>query len=128
MLTVALQKEFREGTMCKGFVSTLTGPVLQWHINLPTDISHLCISKPELINVLRQMGQQVKWSEKMKAPDSFRNPNRWSEFHNDQGQKTEDCVALRIEVNELLKKGHLRESSLRFICENTSHLSYLLLI
>nr|VDC61098.1 unnamed protein product [Brassica rapa] len=42
------------------------------------DISHLSISRPELINVLRQMGismgQQVKWPQKMKAPDSFRNP------------------------------------------------------
>ncbi|KAF2548800.1 hypothetical protein F2Q70_00022340 [Brassica cretica] len=45
----------------------------------------------------------------MKAPDSFRNPGLWCDFHRDQGHRTEDCVALRIEVNELLKKGHLRE-------------------
>ncbi|XP_048623808.1 uncharacterized protein LOC125592590 [Brassica napus] len=41
------------------------------------DISHLSASRPELINVLRQMGQQVKWPQKMKAPDSFRNPGFW---------------------------------------------------
>ncbi|KAF3523393.1 hypothetical protein F2Q69_00046068 [Brassica cretica] len=55
------------------------------------------------------MGQQVKWPQKMKAPDSFRNPGLWCDFHRDHVHKTEDCVALRIEVNELLQKGHLRE-------------------
>ncbi|XP_048613348.1 uncharacterized protein LOC125587197 [Brassica napus] len=73
------------------------------------DISHLSISRAELINVLMQMGQQVKWPQKMKPPDSFRNPGPWCDFHRDNGHKTEDCVALKIEVNELLKKGHLRE-------------------
>ncbi|KAF3509252.1 hypothetical protein F2Q69_00006341 [Brassica cretica] len=55
---------------------------------------------------LRQMGLQVKWPQKMRAPDSFWNPNRWSNFHNDHGHKMEDCVTLRNEVNELLKKRH----------------------
>ncbi|KAF3533478.1 hypothetical protein DY000_02039543 [Brassica cretica] len=73
------------------------------------DISHLSISTPELVNVLRQMGQQVKWPQKMKAPDSFWNPGLWCDFHRDHGHKTEDCVALTIEVNELLQKRHLRE-------------------
>ncbi|XP_048605031.1 uncharacterized protein LOC125582396 [Brassica napus] len=36
MLAVALLKESREATMCKGFGSTLTGPALQWYINLPS--------------------------------------------------------------------------------------------
>ena len=35
MLTVAIRKELKEATMCKGFSSTLSGPVLQWYINLP---------------------------------------------------------------------------------------------
>ncbi|KAF2617112.1 hypothetical protein F2Q68_00040145 [Brassica cretica] len=84
------------------------------------DISHLSVSRPELINVVRQMGQQVKWPQKMKAPDSFRNPGFWCDFHRDQGHKTEDCVALKIELNELLRKEHLRE----FLSENAkSHLS-----
>ena len=36
MLAVALPKESREATMCKGFSSTLTGPALQLYINLPS--------------------------------------------------------------------------------------------
>ena len=84
------------------------------------DISHLSVSRPEHINVLRQMGQQVKWPKKMKAPDSFRNPGFWCNFHRDNGHTTEDCVALNIEVNDLLRKGHLRE----FLSEKAkSHLS-----
>ncbi|XP_056843226.1 uncharacterized protein LOC130495750 [Raphanus sativus] len=73
------------------------------------DISHLAITKPELIGVLRQMGPQVKWTPKMKASVANRNPKRWCEFHSDHGHTTEDCIALKIEVAELLKKGHLRE-------------------
>ncbi|KAF3521403.1 hypothetical protein F2Q69_00047188 [Brassica cretica] len=84
------------------------------------DICHLSVSRAELVNVLRQMGQQVKWPQKMKAPDSFRNPGFWCNFHRDHGDKTEDCVALKIKVNELLRKGHLRE----FFSEKAkSHLS-----
>ncbi|XP_056847442.1 uncharacterized protein LOC130498105 [Raphanus sativus] len=36
MLAVAIPRDAREATMCKGFGSTLTGPALQWYINLPT--------------------------------------------------------------------------------------------
>uniref|UniRef100_A0A0D3BVE8 Retrotransposon gag domain-containing protein n=1 Tax=Brassica oleracea var. oleracea TaxID=109376 RepID=A0A0D3BVE8_BRAOL len=95
------------------------------------DISHLSVSRPELINVLRQIGQQVKWPQKIKAPDSFRNHGFWSpvsfqnlgfwcDCHRDHGHKTEDCIALKIELNELVRKGHLRE----FLSEKAkSHLS-----
>ncbi|KAF3558256.1 hypothetical protein F2Q69_00013885 [Brassica cretica] len=36
MLAIALPKETREATMFKVFSSTLTGPALQWYINLPS--------------------------------------------------------------------------------------------
>ncbi|XP_048599764.1 uncharacterized protein LOC111201739 [Brassica napus] len=68
------------------------------------DISHLSVSRPELINVLRQMGQQVKWLQKMKAYDSFRNPGLWCGFHRDHGHKMEDCVALKIATKSHLSK------------------------
>ncbi|KAF2549103.1 hypothetical protein F2Q70_00021592 [Brassica cretica] len=65
-------------------------------------------------------GMAAKWPQKMKAPDSFRNPGLWCDFHRDHGHKMEDCVALEIKVNELLKKVHLRE----FLSEKAnSHLS-----
>ncbi|XP_056843200.1 uncharacterized protein LOC130495729 [Raphanus sativus] len=55
------------------------------------------------------MGPQVKWPHKMKASEANRNTKRWCEFHSDHGHTTEDCIALKIEVAELLKKVHLRE-------------------
>ncbi|KAF3532096.1 hypothetical protein DY000_02039914 [Brassica cretica] len=61
------------------------------------DISHLSVSRPELINGLRQMDQQVKWPQKMKAYDSFRNPGLWCGFHRDHSYKMEDCIARKIE-------------------------------
>ncbi|XP_056843238.1 uncharacterized protein LOC130495759 [Raphanus sativus] len=45
----------------------------------------------------------------MKASEANRNPKKWCEFHSDHGHTMEDCIALKIEVAELLKKGHLRE-------------------
>ncbi|XP_056848891.1 uncharacterized protein LOC130499023 [Raphanus sativus] len=45
----------------------------------------------------------------MKAAEANRNPKRWCEFHSDHGHTTEDCIALKMEVAELLKKGYLRE-------------------
>ncbi|KAF3504015.1 hypothetical protein F2Q69_00042243 [Brassica cretica] len=55
-----------------------------------------------------QKGWQQVASED-ESTDSFRNPGYRCDFHRDHGHKTEDCVALNIKVNELLKKGHLRE-------------------
>ncbi|KAF2578984.1 hypothetical protein F2Q68_00005012 [Brassica cretica] len=36
MHAIALPKGSREATLCKGFGSTMTGPALQWYINLPS--------------------------------------------------------------------------------------------
>ncbi|KAF3596587.1 hypothetical protein DY000_02023423 [Brassica cretica] len=231
MLAVALPKESREATMCKGFGSTLIGPALQWYFNLPTRWSlrdppassgtparlhsplqpgesggpqlqhpycNFCLQERStsrwglykeltmypcktMEDVLSRAWAQVKWEEdvasrakaqpkqdqrsarsdrgdrderssqrgskdsgsrnrgrfqyrpqekeegmsvkwppKMKAPDSFRNPGLWCDFHRDHGHKTEDCISLRIKVNELLQKGHLRE----FLLEKSkAHLS-----
>ena len=45
-------------------------------------------------------------------------PDLWCEFHRDHGHKTEDCITLKIEVNELLQKGYLRE----FLSEKAKNL------
>ncbi|KAF3558803.1 hypothetical protein F2Q69_00013830 [Brassica cretica] len=61
----------------------------------------------------KEEGMSVKWPPKMKAPDLFRNPGLWCDFHRDHGHKTEDCIALRIKVNELSKRGISEKSSQR---------------
>ncbi|XP_048619911.1 uncharacterized protein LOC125590395 [Brassica napus] len=54
------------------------------------------------------------------SPRPFWSPGFWCDFHRDHSHKTEDFVALKIEVNELLRKGYLRE----FLSEKAkSHLS-----
>ncbi|XP_010445555.1 PREDICTED: uncharacterized protein LOC104728238 [Camelina sativa] len=73
------------------------------------DISNLSIPHTHLVGVLKEMGGTVRWPSKMKALENMCDTSKWCEFHNDQGHKTEDCISLRMEVNELLKKGYLRE-------------------
>ncbi|KAF3531101.1 hypothetical protein DY000_02039815 [Brassica cretica] len=54
-------------------------------------------------------GPTCQVASKNEAPKTFQNPNRWHEFHNDHGHKTEDHISLTIEVNELLKKGYIQK-------------------
>ncbi|KAL5800165.1 hypothetical protein ACOSQ4_033049 [Xanthoceras sorbifolium] len=54
------------------------------------------------------MGRSVRWPDKMMCPPQ-RDNSKWCEFHGDHGNRTEHCIVLRLEVAELLKKGHLKE-------------------
>ncbi|XP_016443469.2 uncharacterized protein LOC107768833 [Nicotiana tabacum] len=55
------------------------------------------------------MGDKVRWPKEMKSNPNRRNPDFWSEFHNDHGHKTADCRLLQGEVDHLLKQGYLTE-------------------
>ncbi|KAF3512729.1 hypothetical protein F2Q69_00006456 [Brassica cretica] len=61
------------------------------------DISHLFVSRPELINVLRQMGQQVKWPQKMKTRYMVHAPLTL------QLTSAHDSLTLYINVHKLLQ-------------------------
>ncbi|XP_062104496.1 uncharacterized protein LOC133815702 [Humulus lupulus] len=61
----------------------------------------------EVVSVMKGMGSTVRWPEKMKAPTDKWDRSKWCEFHSDHGHLTDECIALRLEVNELLKRGHL---------------------
>ncbi|GMN61551.1 hypothetical protein TIFTF001_030651 [Ficus carica] len=50
----------------------------------------------------------VTWPKKL-PENPARDTTKYCEFHRDHGHHTIDCRALRAEVAELLKKGHLRE-------------------
>ncbi|GMN67946.1 hypothetical protein TIFTF001_037007 [Ficus carica] len=50
----------------------------------------------------------VTWPKKL-PENPARDTSKYCEFHRDHGHHTIDCRALRAEVAELLKKGHLRE-------------------
>ncbi|KAK4849341.1 hypothetical protein QYF36_023771 [Acer negundo] len=70
---------------------------------------NLSIKPVDLVAVMREMGKAVKWPRKMNARPEHRDPKLRCEFHGDYGHPTEDCIALKFEVAELLKQGHLRE-------------------
>ncbi|GMN75297.1 hypothetical protein TIFTF001_056403, partial [Ficus carica] len=67
----------------------------------------LGISPSELIAHLKRQ-DFVTWPKKL-PENSARDTTKYCEFHKDHGHQTIDCRALRAEVVELLKKGHLRE-------------------
>ncbi|GMN26380.1 hypothetical protein TIFTF001_044002 [Ficus carica] len=67
----------------------------------------LGISPSELIAHLKRQ-DFVTWPKKL-PENPARDTTKYCEFHRDHGHHTIDCRALRAEVAELLKKGHLRE-------------------
>ena len=62
-----------------------------------------------MVAVLKGMGSEARWLEKMMSHPNDRNKKLWCEYHNDHGHKMEDCISLRLEINHLLKQGYLKE-------------------
>ena len=58
---------------------------------------------------MKNMGNTVKWSRKTNNPDPKRDVTKYCEFHGDYGHSTPDCISLRFEVADLLKRGHLQD-------------------
>ncbi|KAL5554746.1 hypothetical protein UlMin_042147 [Ulmus minor] len=58
---------------------------------------------------LNNMGNTVKWPRKTNNPDPKRDITKYCEFHGDHGHSTPDCISLRFEVTDLLKRGHLQD-------------------
>ncbi|XP_019226789.1 PREDICTED: uncharacterized protein LOC109208187 [Nicotiana attenuata] len=63
----------------------------------------------EIVYALEKLGTNLKWLQKIKSDPSTRKSNILCEFHQERGHKTEECIALRQELVNMLSQGHLRE-------------------
>ncbi|XP_070015468.1 uncharacterized protein [Nicotiana sylvestris] len=63
----------------------------------------------EIVYALQKLEIKVKWPPKMRFDPNARKSYALGEFHQERGYKTEDCIALRQEVINLLRSGHLKE-------------------
>ena len=70
---------------------------------------NLSISPTELVVVFKNMGNTTKWPGKMVALSDKRDASKWCDFHGDHINRTEDCIALKLEVAELLKCDHPKD-------------------
>ena len=53
--------------------------------------------------------EYVRWPGKARDDNKERDMTKYCEFHSDYGHTTDSCKGLRLEVSELLKRGHLKE-------------------
>lgn len=67
----------------------------------------LSITPDEVVEILKGMGDVVRWLRRLRIDPNAKDKMKYYAFHNDHGHKMEECVALRLEVLELLKRGHL---------------------
>ncbi|XP_016466502.2 uncharacterized protein LOC107789242 [Nicotiana tabacum] len=63
----------------------------------------------EIVYALEKLDTNVKRPKKMKSDPNIRKSNALSEFHQERGYKTEDCIGLRQEVVRMLNQGHLKK-------------------
>ncbi|XP_019240113.1 PREDICTED: uncharacterized protein LOC109220104 [Nicotiana attenuata] len=70
---------------------------------------HTGTQQSERMYALEKLGTKVKWPQKMESDPSTQKSNVLYKFHQERGHKTEDCIALRQEVVNMLNQGHLKE-------------------
>ena len=63
----------------------------------------------KVITIMKNMGNAVRWPRKSSDLDPMRDNTQWCEYHADHGHTTANSIALRLEVAELIKRGHLQD-------------------
>lgn len=67
------------------------------------------VTPAAMMREFTKLGDIVKWPPKTNKPKENPDSKLWCDFHGDYGHKSYDCVALRKEIQFLVKKGHLSE-------------------
>ena len=63
----------------------------------------------ECVAITKNIGNIVRWPWKTNNLDPKQDTTKYCEFHGDHDHSTPDYIALRFEVADLLKKGHIQE-------------------
>nr|XP_009618825.1 uncharacterized protein LOC104110957 [Nicotiana tomentosiformis] len=69
---------------------------------------NFCLSPSKVVYALENIAPKVKCPPNMWSDPNTRKSDAFCEFHQDRGHNTEDCHALRLEVETLLQQGHLK--------------------
>ncbi|GAV86035.1 hypothetical protein CFOL_v3_29469, partial [Cephalotus follicularis] len=51
----------------------------------------------------------LQWPEKLRTPAENRNVEKYCRYHRDHGHDTEECRQLKNQIEDLIRKGHLRK-------------------
>ncbi|GAV83883.1 hypothetical protein CFOL_v3_27328 [Cephalotus follicularis] len=51
----------------------------------------------------------IQWPEKMRSPAEKRNTEKYCRYHRNHGHDTEECRQLKNQIEDLIRKGHLRK-------------------
>uniref|UniRef100_A0A1S3Y4Y4 Uncharacterized protein n=1 Tax=Nicotiana tabacum TaxID=4097 RepID=A0A1S3Y4Y4_TOBAC len=70
---------------------------------------NFCVSSTKIVYALEKLGTKVKWPPNIRSDSSTEKSDALCEFHQECGHKIEDCIALRQEVINMLRQGHLKE-------------------
>ncbi|GAV56861.1 hypothetical protein CFOL_v3_00402 [Cephalotus follicularis] len=60
------------------------------------------------ILVMEQDKVPFHWPEKLRTPAENRNVEKYCRYHRDHGHDTEECRQLKNQIEDLIRKGHLR--------------------
>ncbi|GAV71536.1 hypothetical protein CFOL_v3_15028 [Cephalotus follicularis] len=51
----------------------------------------------------------IQWPDKMRSPTEKRDTEKYCRYHHDHGHDTDECRQLKNQIEDLIRKGHLRK-------------------
>ncbi|XP_043816611.1 uncharacterized protein LOC122724815 [Manihot esculenta] len=79
-------------------------PLPSW---VPEKLTPLNASRAEVL-VAVQDKEFLQWPKPLKAKADQRNPDKYCQFHRTHGHDTNNCFQLIVEIERLIKRGHLK--------------------
>ncbi|GAV63016.1 hypothetical protein CFOL_v3_35654, partial [Cephalotus follicularis] len=51
----------------------------------------------------------IQWPEKLRSPEERKDVEKYCRYHRDHGHDTEECRQLKNQIEDLIRRGHLRK-------------------